>query len=218
MHKFRLLAAASVLIGSSLLAQAPGLRLFSPLGPSVTQLIDGQGTIVHTWPDQFTVSAHMEADGTLLRGMVAPGLTLPGTTGRLQRMRFDGTVTWDLIVHDAARFMHHDIEPMPNGNVLVIVVDRQTPTDAIANGRDPATVTGGVWFPEAILEIQQTGPTTGQVVWEWHQMDHIVQDFDNTKPNYGVVGAHPELMDINFPSQVVSNGAVSYTHLTLPTN
>lgn len=207
MHPIRLLAAASVLIGSSVFAQAPGLRLFSPLGPNVTQLIDGQGTVVHTWPDLLTVSAHMEADGTLLRGMVAPGLTLPGTTGRLQRMGFDGTITWDLIVHDATRWMHHDIEPMPNGNVLVIVADRLTPADAIANGRDPAKVSGVDWFPDAILEIQQTGPNAGQIVWEWHQHDHLVQDFDSTKASYGVVGDHPELLDINFPPTVViSNG------------
>ncbi|MGK0204192.1 MAG: hypothetical protein ACI89X_002719 [Planctomycetota bacterium] len=206
MLTIRLLAAASVLIGSSVLAQAPGLRLFSPLGLSQTQLIDGQGTIVHTWPDLLTVSAHMEADGTLIRGMVAPGLTLPGTTGRLQRMNFNGTIAWDLIVHDATRWMHHDIEPMPNGNVLVIVADRDTPVDAIASGRDPSLVSGTDWFPESIIEIQQTGPTTGQVVWEWHQRDHVIQDFDNTKPNFGVVGSHPELLDINFPAQNVSNG------------
>lgn len=211
MHKSRLLAATSViattiLIGSSLPAQAPGLRLFSPLGPNQTQLVDGQGTVVHAWPGLLSVSAHMEADGTLIRGIVDPGIALPGTTGRLERMNFDGTVTWDVIISDATRFMHHDIEPMANGNVLVIVADRDTPADAIANGRDPALVSGTDWFPDAILEIQQTGPNTGQVVWEWHQRDHVIQDFDITKPNYGVVGGHPELMDINFPPAMVGNG------------
>jgi hypothetical protein len=121
-------------------------------------------------------------------------------------MNFDGTVTWDMIVHGPNRFMHHDIEPMANGNVLVIIVDRQTPVDAIANGRDPALVTGADWLPEGILEIQQTGPNAGQVVWEWHQTDHVIQDFDSSKLNDGVVAAHSELMDINYPSVVLSNG------------
>lgn len=148
----------------------------------------------------------MEPDGTLIRGIVEPGSAIPGTTGRLERMNFNGTVTWDLVVHDTTRFMHHDIEPLPNGNVLVIIVDRMTPADAIANGRDPALVTGTDWLPEGILEIQQTGPNAGQVVWEWHQMDHIIQDFDISKQSFGIVGNHPELMDINFPPVVLGNG------------
>jgi hypothetical protein len=36
------------------------------------------------------------------------------------------------------------------------------------------------------------------VVWEWHLWDHLVQDFDKTKANYGDVREHPELVNINF--------------------
>jgi hypothetical protein len=41
------------------------------------------------------------------------------------------------------------------------------------------------------------GATGGNVVWEWHLWDHLIQDADPTKQNYGVVGDHPELLDIN---------------------
>jgi len=40
------------------------------------------------------------------------------------------------------------------------------------------------------------------VVWEWKIIDHLIQDFDATKSNYGVVGNHPELWDINNPNTV----------------
>ena len=53
-------------------------------------------------------------------------------------------------------------------------------------------------MPDCILEIKPTGKTTGQVVWEWHLWDHLVQDFDKTKANYGDVAKHPELVNINF--------------------
>jgi hypothetical protein len=36
------------------------------------------------------------------------------------------------------------------------------------------------------------------VVWEWKLWDHLVQDQDNALPAFGVVSAHPELVDINF--------------------
>ncbi len=39
---------------------------------------------------------------------------------------------------------------------------------------------------------------TGEIVWQWNAWDHLIQDFDNTKDNFGVVADHPELIDINF--------------------
>jgi len=53
-------------------------------------------------------------------------------------------------------------------------------------------------LPDSLVEIQPTGKTTGAVVWEWHLWDHLVQDFDKTKANYGNVAEHPELVNINF--------------------
>ena len=35
-------------------------------------------------------------------------------------------------------------------------------------------------------------------MWEWHLWDHLVQDFDKSKANYGNVAEHPELVNINY--------------------
>jgi hypothetical protein len=35
-------------------------------------------------------------------------------------------------------------------------------------------------------------------VWEWHAWDHLIQDADPLKANFGNVGNHPELIDVNF--------------------
>ena len=37
-------------------------------------------------------------------------------------------------------------------------------------------------------------------MWEWHVWDHLIQDYDATKANYGVVANHQELIDINYGS------------------
>ena len=197
----------SFVVASSLFAQGePGLRLFAPVAMNEVQLIDGQGTVVHSWPGFNNISVHMTEDGSLLRGVVEPNIGFPGTTGRLQKLDIDGTITWDLLVSNTERLMHHDIEPLPNGNVLLMVADYMTQADAIAAGRDPALLPAVEWLPESILEIQQTGPTTGQVVWEWHVMDHLVQDFDSSKLNYGVVSDQHRLVNINYPPIVLQIG------------
>ena len=38
---------------------------------------------------------------------------------------------------------------------------------------------------------------TGAIVWQWRAWDHLIQDYDPSKPDYGVVADHPEKIDIN---------------------
>ena len=58
---------------------------------------------------------------------------------------------------------------------------------------------------DCIYEIQPTGKTTGKVVWEWHVWDHLIQDHDSAKANFGDVGAHPELVDLNFGEGAIAS-------------
>jgi len=192
---------------------APGFRMYGPHGSTDTHLVDTAGKIVHTWPGTYTPGngMYLDADGTLVRSGTATGApAIGGSGGNVQRIAFDGTVQWDFDYANNAVWGHHDIEIMPNGNVMFIAWDRMSAADAIAAGRDPALLGGPNWWPDHIAEVQQTGPTTGIVVWEWHLADHLVQDFDATKANFGVVADHPELLDINYPPNVVSNG--DYNH------
>jgi hypothetical protein len=53
------------------------------------------------------------------------------------------------------------------------------------------------------LEIKPTGKTTGDIVWEWHAWDHLIQDVDKSKPGYGDIAEHPELIDINFSTNMI---------------
>ena len=59
-------------------------------------------------------------------------------------------------------------------------------------------VCGSEIHADALLEVRPTGPNSGEVVWEWRLWDHLVQEDDSTKANYGKVAEHPELMDMNF--------------------
>ena len=49
-----------------------------------------------------------------------------------------------------------------------------------------------------MIEVKPTGKTTGEIVWEWHLWDHLIQDHDRSKPNFGNVTDHAELVDLNF--------------------
>ena len=187
---------------------APGFTLFAPSPSTDTYLIDNDGLLVNSWssPNRGALSSYLLDDGSLLRtGKVADENTtfdVAGSGGQIEIQDWDGNQTWfyeyssdtgtDQYLH------HHDVEQLPNGNVLVIAWELKTQAEAVAAGRDPDLLTQGELWPEKIIEVQQTGATTGNIVWEWNVWDHLIQDFDNTKANFGVVGDNPQLVDINY--------------------
>ena len=88
---------------------------------------------------------------------------------------------------------HHDVEPLPNGNILVIVWERKTAAEAYAVGRQSIENSLNEMWAEAILEIEPVGFDAVNIVWEWHIWDHLIQDVDPELPNYGVISEHAEL-------------------------
>ncbi len=179
---------------------AEGLVLFAPLRSRKTFLIDRLGEVQHTWESELPpLSVYLLDDGTLLRcGRVQenPTFNRGGRSGTIQRLAKDSSLVWEYVLCDENRSLHHDIEPLPNGNVLAIAWERLDREQALALGRDPE-FTGTGWWPDSVLEIEPTLPKGGKIVWEWHAKDHLIQDLDPAKPNYGAVAEHPERIDVN---------------------
>jgi hypothetical protein len=177
-----------------------GYTLFNPNFSTTTYLIDNYGRLVHSWQATSppALSVYLLENGNLLRTM---SLASSGTAGGgFQEIAWDGTVVWEYQYYGDDYLQHHDIEPLPNGNVLVLAREYKTAGEAIAAGRDPLSLTVEELFLEHIVEVEPTGPTTGNIVWEWHIWDHLIQDFDPSKSNYGAVEEHIELLDVNFAS------------------
>jgi hypothetical protein len=183
-------------------AAAPGYVLFSPLLSTATYLIDKQGRVVHAWDSDFApgASVYLLDNGHLLRPARDPELpffTGGGQGGRIQEFTWQGALVWDFVVGSRERMPHHDIMPLPNGNVLAIVWERKSRDEAIRIGRRPERVTDAGLWPDCVLEIAPRPPAGGEVVWEWHVWDHLVQDWNPECPGYGRLSDHPELVDIN---------------------
>ena len=188
---------------------APGHRLYGPHTLNETYLIDVDGVVVHTWPGDYEPGngMYLHTDGTLFRSaQLVGGPPIGGLGGGVQQRAFDGTLLWQYAYTGPDYWAHHDIHVMPNGNVLMIAWDILSDAEAIAMGRDPALLTGPTFMPDSVIELQPVGASGANIVWEWHLKDHLIQEFDPTKANYGVVKDHPELLDINYPPTPVSNG------------
>jgi hypothetical protein len=186
-----------------------GYTLIAPLTSTSTYLLDMDGKVVRTWESDCTpaMRATLLENGHLLRAGTLAEKELPfegsGAGGRIQEFDWEGELVWDFKYVSDTRLPHHDIARLPNGNALLVVWERKTARDAIDAGRRPDTIPTVHLMSDCIVEIKPTGKTTGEVVWEWHAWDHMVQDHDKSKANYGAVSAHPELIDINFSESLV---------------
>ena len=179
-----------------------GQILYSPMWSTMTFLREISGALNHTWYSSYSPGAMVRwlGDGTILRAIrvtAGPDYT-GGTGGGIQKVLWDGTVEWDFRYNSDEHLSHHDIRMLPNGNVLMIAWETKTQAQAIAAGRNPNYVTSLGFLPDHIIEVQPTGPISGTIVWEWHVWDHLIQDYDSSKENYGVVEDHPELVNINY--------------------
>ncbi len=110
----------------------------------------------------------------------------------------NGDTLWECTQGIPHHDFHHDFLKMPNGNVLLLSRQRKTPEEAIAAGANPEFIGDKGLLAPHIVEARITGPASYEIVWEWSAWDHLIQDFDSSKANYGVVAEHPELIDLNF--------------------
>tara|TARA_B100001142_G_scaffold306081_1_gene335602 strand:+ start:1394 stop:2605 length:1212 start_codon:yes stop_codon:yes gene_type:complete len=130
--------------------------------------------------------------------------------GKIIKYDWSGDIIWEYAYADTNHLQHHDIEPMSNGNLLVLSWDRKTYLEALSVGRE--NIESEMW-PDKIVELQPQGYNDAAVIWEWTFWDHLIQDYDSTLSNFGVVANHPELLDINLVSlDLAALGYCDWTH------
>ena len=179
-----------------------GYTLFAPIRYKTTYLIDMQGMLVNKWESNYQPgqSVYLLENGNLLRTMYVNNQTFKagGAGGGVQEIDWDGTIVWEYQYSSNTYLHHHDVEMLPNGNVLMIAWELKDRTACIDAGRDPSILLDNELWPDHIIEVEPDGATGGNIVWEWHMWDHLVQEYDSQKENYGVVKDHPELIDVNY--------------------
>ena len=146
-------------------------------------LIDNQGRETYRWDR----AAHL---GKLLDSGKLLTLAQWANIGELNP---DGTVAWE----QTNETEHHDVVKLANGHYLFIDSTFCSNAQSIAAGANPACLGDNGLEIDQVVEVQPTATSGGTVVWMWIVWDHLIQDFDSGKENYGVVADHPERIDLN---------------------
>ena len=198
------LAQQTVGLFSNLPESYNGYTLFNSLGSTNTYLIDNCGVKVYEWNSNFkpAASVYLLENGNLLKTSQLDSTTFSfgGTGGGIEILDPSSNVIWSYEVNSDSTLAHHDLEILPNGNILILAIELISAQEADTCGSLSYTDSSGTVFSadrysEMILEVN---PTTDQIVWEWHAWDHLIQDTDPNLLNYGTISDYPGRININY--------------------
>lgn len=193
-----------------------GYTLFTSF--TETYLINNCGEVINQWSSTFPPgnAVYLREDGSILRAgrTNSNDITFGGQGGVIEIFEWDGTMTWQYF-YDTPQIpgvrQHHDVFPMPNGNVLILAATIISQADALALGRDPGLLPDGRLYNERILEVTPTGLNGASEVWQWNLIDHVVSDCDDMGMNCGMVADNPRKLDINFVNG--GSGGANWIHM-----
>lgn len=167
-----------------------------------TYLINNCGQVMNEWTSEYPPgnAVYLLEDGSILRAgkTDTQHIVFGGTGGVIEKYSWEGELLWQYF-YDTPEFrQHHDIYPMPNGNVLILAATVVSRAEALQLGRNPDSLVSDYILNERIIEVQPIGASDGTIIWEWNFFDHLIQDFDSSKSNFGIVSENPQLVDFNY--------------------
>jgi hypothetical protein len=173
-------------------------------------LMDEYGKTVHEWQTDNrlaeTAQAHLLPDGNILQTScrhnwhIMDGQFPIGTNGEISIEDKDSNTVWRYShLAFGEESQHHDVEMLPNGNILFLSWAMLPAEEARKHGWRQQGEREYIVL-DKIYEIKPdlvSGET--EIVWVWSLLDHVIQNVDPDAPNYGDPAQHPEKIDINWP-------------------
>jgi hypothetical protein len=176
-------------------------------GSTESFLLDKAGNKIKEWTFDKSLGNDLKLlnDGKLLGIFKAenPDILFGGYGGIVRIIDKEGNTEWEYTNSDNNNISHHDVELLPNGNVLIIIWERITAIEAQAIGMN----TDVDIFTEKLIEVN---PSSNQVEWQWRSIEHTIQDYDNTASNFGSITNNPQRIDINY--NLPQNGDIMHAN------
>ncbi len=195
-----------------------GYTIISPSSFKTSYLINNCGEVINSWESDYFIAlmAEVDTEGNLYRLSRAEnvgGFAGGGIGGQMEKFNWEGELIWTGNFADEFHHAHHDLEILPNGNILLIQWDKILAEEVFEQGRDPLTFADDSLWPDRIIEIQVLENDEYEIVWEWRAWDHIVQDYNSSLDNYGVISEHPEKFNLNLIPTEGGNDLSDWMHL-----
>ena len=112
-----------------------GYTLFTPEFTTKTLLINNDGETIHSWESNNIqgLPVYLLENGHLIRGCSSlrnSRFIAGGVTGRIEMYDWNNTLIWEFDYSTNNHCLHHDIEVLPNGNILMTAWEYKTAAEA----------------------------------------------------------------------------------------
>lgn len=165
-------------------------------------LMNKEGKKLFEWQIDRQVGndANLLDNGSLLVALKdenaqVPFIAFGGSGGKIRLINSNQETDWEITYSSENHIQHHDVEYLSNGNIMFLIWEKFDGSEAGFKQDIPI-------YTEAIIEMN---PLTEEIVWEWHAIDHLIQDFDSSKDKFGVVADNPNKIDVNYEENHPNN-------------
>ncbi|MBU2994852.1 aryl-sulfate sulfotransferase [Cellulophaga baltica] len=164
-------------------------------GGDVAYVVNKDGEELYNWNFDNNLGNDLELlpTGQVL-GIFKPDNTsfsFGGYGGIVQIINLNGSIEWEYTYNSDDFLAHHDVELLPNGNLLIMAWERISPELAASKG----VFVNHDLFPEKLIEVDYV---TKEIVWEWRSWDHIIQNLNEGFDSYAEISEYPNKIDINY--------------------
>jgi len=180
-----------------------GAILITPTRSKETVLMSADKTELHVWTSKYEAAsgARLLQDGSVLRvaaeNLGRPYVNLGLRGGRVQKISSDGKIIWDFWNAAVAHLACGDAIQLPNGHVLMAVMEWKGQADCASLGRDADKVDVTGLAAPGLMEFSPVGLNGGQLVWRWSGWDHLCQDRDAARPHYDAHRTELNRLDVH---------------------
>ena len=161
-----------------------GIVLLSDYKYDKAVLINIDDEIIHQWDIPSLLKSYLNPDSSLYSFS-----RVNNDEFFIQLIDWDGNQLWSYILEIEICRLHHELEILPNGNILCLCRETISHDENIFFHNDLDI--------DKIIEIEPVGNNEANIIWEWHFYNHLIQDSDIDAPEYGDISQNPQLLNIN---------------------
>jgi len=194
-------------------------------------LLNNCGEIVHTWEDtnrwdddagsnDETPMPRLLPDGRLIKLtkneslFVYDGLMwdeyFPPSYTTLEIRDWDNALLWSWSGATSRTSVPVQSFAITDDNptsIIGLAYEKISSDDARELGRNPELPDAGEMWMQWVYEVDVS---TDEIIWEWHLLDHLIQDYNASLPNFVNIQEHPEKVDVNY--DVGESKPMDWTH------
>ena len=149
-------------------------------------LVDNCGQVVHSWgPVSPRLHVKLLPNGNIIY--------IQSNPNRIIERDWDDNLVNDLAVQDPSIRLDYEVIILDNGNYLCAARKDFSANQFMNIGYNYGTI-GSPNHVDAVVEIDRN---TGATLWQWVISDHVIQQRDESLPNYGILKDHPELLNMD---------------------